>query len=244
MPLWRPAPAPPPEQSSAQPPAGNDAPKVDTEETSERGEEKRAAWVLTPNAHTSTITAMAVSADSKWAVSGADDGRLIFWDVRLASFHRGWDANEDTVWALAFSPDGTYVASGGSSNKVSIWTVPDARLVAKLEGHAETVQMVAWSPDGTRLVSCGEDGAVKMWDAPAALEGAEADAVNKVTAPLADLEGHTALVAFATFSPDGHWLATGGADSTGRIWDGATGAAQCVLRLRATLSVMMSHSIT
>jgi WD domain, G-beta repeat len=44
------------------------------------------------------------------------------------------------------------------------------------------------------------------------------------------LEGHTGSVNQASFSPDGKWIVTAGADSTARLWDAATGRLRRVLR--------------
>ena len=47
---------------------------------------------------------------------------------------------------------------------------------------------------------------------------------------LCTLSGHTHVVGFAAFSPDGRYLATASDDNTAKVWDGKTGKELLTLR--------------
>ncbi|KAI0741060.1 WD40-repeat-containing domain protein [Earliella scabrosa] len=172
-------------------------------------------------AHTGSVTSLAVSPDSKWVASGSDDTAIILWDVegQVMMAHRWPDAHHEIVSDLAFSPDNRYLASAGGDSKIRIWDV-DARNDAPhavLEGHTETIHTVLWSPDGTKLVSGSDDMTVRIWDA------ATFQQLHVLSTP-------NAMVTFVIISSDGTMLASGGTDYNCRIWDVATGALRYDLR--------------
>ncbi len=73
--------------------------------------------------------------------------------------------------------------------------------------HAGEVRGLALSRDGKLLVTIADqDKKVRLWDAQTLL-------------PLGSLAGHRAFVNCVALSPDGHWLASGGAYGDFFLWD-------------------------
>jgi hypothetical protein len=74
-------------------------------------------------------------------------------------------------------------------------------------GHTKEADSVAFSPDGSQIAAGGWDGSVRIWK-------------------VADATFIRALIGYdgrsAPYSPDGRWIATGGAKDF-KVWDAATG---------------------
>lgn len=138
--------------------------------------------------------------------------------------------HEEGVLCLAFSQDGQLLATGDVHNRVKLWRVKDlvdkARqsldqgIVAKPTGnleHSSDVENLAFRPDGTSreklLATVSSEGEASVW--------AITDGSGK-NAPNYRLQ-HDAKILSVSFSPDGRWIITGGADRTARVWDSEDG---------------------
>ncbi len=113
---------------------------------------------------------------------------------------------------LAFSPDGrNIIASYGSFNQggVGLAQIVDARTGAQLgetiPGHENGVWGVAYSPDGREVALTSAD-LIEVWDL----------ATRK---PVRSLRGHSGFIYTVHYSPDGRYLASGGMDTTVKLWD-------------------------
>src|SRR5262249_12309929 len=124
-------------------------------------------------------------------------------------FGPGGKNNDRTVT----SPDGRRIATIDipDDEPETVVYVKDAatdRVLTTLRGHMGRIECITFSPDGRRITTAGQDQTIKIGDAN---DGRE----------LLTLRGHYHVVQCVTFSPDGHGhrLASGGIDTTARIWD-------------------------
>jgi WD40 repeat protein len=83
------------------------------------------------------------------------------------------------------------------------------------------VMDVAWSPDGS-LFAIAEGSDIRLY------------AVNSLLTPKVILHGHTDTVNSIAFSPNGASIASGGDDSTVRIWDIGTGRQKAFQRAHSS----------
>jgi WD40 repeat protein/serine/threonine protein kinase len=174
--------------------------------------------------HRGQLFSMAMSPNGRWLVArSSDDDGLRLWDmaahdpastVRVLRGHEGLGK-----WILGFSAESRWLATAGDDNTVRLWNLTAANpveAVSVLRGiqFRGKVRAVALSPDGHWLAAGGDDprhpgpSSVRLWD----LTARNPASTEKV------LLGHSGRVQSAAFSPDSHWLATGGTDAI-RIWD-------------------------
>ena len=167
--------------------------------------------------HDGPVSALAVSADGRIAVSGDGyDGIVRVWDLAGTAKPRVLTGHAELVRAVAVSADGRTAVSGSRDGTVGVWDLAGTAKPRVLTGHDGPVSAVGVSADGRTAVSSGQDGTVRVWD----LAGTAAPRV---------LTGHDGPVNAVAVSADGQAAVSGGLDGTVGVWDLAGTAAPRVL---------------
>jgi WD40 repeat protein len=117
-------------------------------------------------AHESWVFALDLTPDGQTLLSGAGDGRLIWWPAtadaptptRTVGAHTGW------INHLCVSPDGGTVATAGNDGMVRLWSVSDGSKIAELPGHERPVYRLMFGPSGRYLLSADILGRVMQWE--------------------------------------------------------------------------------
>ncbi len=181
--------------------------------------------------HEHFVNSVAFSPNGKWLISGSDDRTARVWDVETGTeisrvYHKY------RVNLVSFSPDGKWAASAESCFYVFFQAVPCKPVIKVWDPNTvheiwQSVQSAPWisvltfSPD-SRMVAIANsfvygcppencDSTVQVWDVATGKE------LGKVIYP------NGIIPITAAFSPDGHWIASGGGDEIVRIWNPATG---------------------
>ncbi|TFK81423.1 WD40 repeat-like protein, partial [Polyporus arcularius HHB13444] len=166
--------------------------------------------------HDAQLTAMAVSPDSQYIATGANDGTVVIWS-RATSPQRHLvetqcPARSGCVRALHFSDTGQLLA-GMSQHEVFIWRV-DGSLISAARGPEENVACVWWTrgPEFPILLRTN-DSSVR--------NGPVSDVCST---GYTFLHGHTGEVVAGCISPCERYIATASEDTTVRLWSARHGS--------------------
>ena len=140
-----------------------------------------------------------------WAV-GYQNGSIRFRDrTGTDRVLRGsQDNSREATWikAMAFSKDGKHLIAGDWGGQI-YQLDPSRGLVGSIHVSSARINGVATDPNGDGFATASDDG-VRLWPADAA-------------EPDGYLTDHGSLVTWVTYSNDGLYIATAGADNTVRV---------------------------
>jgi WD40 repeat protein len=119
-----------------------------------------------PAGHSSGVSSLAVTPDSRYVVSGDEASALKLWDIAGGREIRTFSGHKDSVNGLAVSPDGRYVIS--ASRRLSnhdrsfvLWEIGTGKELRDFRPNYE-VTALAFSPDGKTVIT-GSAGSA--WEA-------------------------------------------------------------------------------
>jgi WD40 repeat protein len=74
-------------------------------------------------AHTGAVTAVALTTDSRFVLSGSTDTTLKLWDGATGACLRTFQGHTDAITAAGLSPDGRYALSGSADRTLKVWVL-------------------------------------------------------------------------------------------------------------------------
>jgi len=152
----------------------------------------------------------AVASAQRWAATGDDSGRLVFWDV-LGERPKGLTlaGHSGEIEGVAFTPDATRLVSVSTDQTARVWRInqedPENGVITL--PHGDEVSELAISGNGKWLLTGTLTSAV-LWD----LE-------SNLSEPLHRFNEHEDDLTSVALGPDGRWAASGSADRRVALYD-------------------------
>jgi WD40 repeat protein len=171
---------------------------------------------LALRAHAGTANALAFSADSRYIVSGGEDGSIHCWSLDSgASVAELRPSGTPSINGIAWSVDGK-IAASTENGEVLLWAQAlNGEGPVTIGSHTASGYGVEFSPTGNLLATAGHDSAVRLWNPRTGQEIGE------------PMRGHSDTVYGLAFSADQSTLATASHDCTVRLWNVITGRQSC-----------------
>jgi hypothetical protein len=101
------------------------------------------------------VTAMAVTPDGRFAVSGSADATLRVWELATGRPQATLPGHTGPVTTVAVTPDGRFAVSGSADAILRVWDLTTDERSATLPAHMSPVKAVAVTPNGRFAVSVG-----------------------------------------------------------------------------------------
>ena len=166
------------------------------------------------------------SPDGELIATASEGGTVGIWLASDGSWLRGLSGHTAGVSRVVFDRTGRLLATASRDGTARLWSRQDQRidLLAILKGHTDRLYHVAFDRSSERVVTVSGDGTARLWTVPSRIDGGSSTAMmtgDLTISPSAVLAGHTAMVSYVDFSPDGRLVITASHDGTARIWSTA-----------------------
>jgi WD40 repeat protein len=117
----------------------------------------------TLSGHKGNVTALTMTADSRYILSGGQHGEVKLWDLETGTHLNTMGGHEGAILCLHLASDGRHFLSGSSDGTLRVWLLHGGVLVHSFH-HSENVHAMAVSPDSRRVATGDMDGVVQVWD--------------------------------------------------------------------------------
>jgi WD40 repeat protein len=114
-------------------------------------------------AHKGHVTALAITADSRYILSGGQDGVVHLWDLETGTLLKTMTGHRTAVIMVHITPDGQHVITGSTDGTVRTWLLRGGVLLQNLTS-TENVHSMVVTPDGRQVITGSMDGNVEIWD--------------------------------------------------------------------------------
>lgn len=170
-----------------------------------------------------TISAIALSPDSRLLLAGTNTGRVMLWDAELRENIWEYSHHAGRVECVAFNSLRDLVATAGADGHISLIAVDSGKQVNAYIGEDEPMMSVSFSPDDEKLAGVSTNGKLLVYDVNASSREA------RLT-----LQHNLSRVTSCVWSPNSKLIAGTGSDGCVMVWSSTSGDVFTVLEGDAT----------
>ncbi|MGD1704274.1 DnaJ domain-containing protein [Dapis sp. BLCC M229] len=183
-------------------------------ENSELQQQQKLAWKCKKviKAHTASINAVAVSADSQTFATASSDSSVSLWNIKTGKRLYTFFGSSQEVQTVALNTKTPILVSGNFEGKITTYNIDTKKHCQTFfpanspTSHGDSVFAVAISKDGKNLVSGSADKTIRLWEV-------ETGKLKRT------FNGHTDKIWAVAWSQDGKTFASGSADKSIRLWN-------------------------
>ena len=117
----------------------------------------------TLSGHKGHVTAITMTADSKYILSGDQHGNVYLWDLETGTLLKTMAGHNAPILTIHVSYDGQHVITGSPDGSVRVWVLRGGVLLANLT-HTENVHSLIVTPDCRHVITGSMEGSVEVWD--------------------------------------------------------------------------------
>lgn len=162
--------------------------------------------IRTIKGHTAAVTALTITADNQYIISGSQDKIIKVWHLETGKEIFSLTEHPEWITSLAITNDGKTLISGLEDATIKVWNLTTKKVIFTLTEHQAPITSLVITPDQKELISGSDDKTIKVWD----LETGK----NIFT-----IKAHRAEIKNITITPDGEKIVSASYDKTIKIWN-------------------------
>jgi len=163
-------------------------------------------WAM-DNCHRGGVSALALSNNSKFLVSGGEEGEVRVWEIRTREMFLHLKQHTATVTSLQIYADDTQVLSASRDRTIYLWDLHAQARTRALTQRMGGLNCIALHPKGQLLLSVGQEKRIGLWDVR---QSAPIQMFDVSTPPNEQMT--------IAINSEGTMFATAGADGKVRLW--------------------------
>ncbi|MDO7837093.1 WD40 repeat domain-containing protein [Sphingobium sp. HBC34] len=157
--------------------------------------------------HRDRTTTLALSANGRFLISGANGGEVVLYDFDNPSSRHCITPHLKEVRVVRFSTDSTHAISAGDDGKICIWHADSHSIVKEIRlNYDQPTKASCFIGESNEMFAAGtDDGWISIWKPP-------------YEKPYYKWQAHASLIRSLASSSDGASLVSGGDDQTVMVW--------------------------
>jgi WD40 repeat protein len=113
--------------------------------------------------HDEPVSAVALSADKRIALSGALSGVVFLWDIASGQLIHRMKGHTSSVSGVTIDPQGRFAVTSSQDGSLVVWDLETGQAIRRYLGHRGQVIDLCIAPDGRTVFSAGADLTVRQW---------------------------------------------------------------------------------